>query len=250
VFRHFAVTTEWLESLETWSQCGGPAKCLNFQELWGLSTSETPSVIKMFSSVSMIASAPTPCGPRWHVSNLAQDYMVYWAKMSGKGADIGRLQRWLLEDPDRAGRICKPFGETSHVLLLRSPATAAEATRLTAFAADVNVDTALSTAVDHVLQQPASALDARRAGYAISLAAAAADLRMHKKALALLRLAGVAYEAVLPVEKSALIGCQIAFAAAVELMAVGKAEDAMRELEGVLKKAQVPPRSSSFNRIQ
>jgi hypothetical protein len=38
---------------------------------------------------------------QYYVSNLAQEYMAYWARMSGKGELVGRLQRWLLSHPVR-----------------------------------------------------------------------------------------------------------------------------------------------------
>ena len=83
-----------------------------------------------------------------------QDYMVYWAKLSGKGADIGRLQRWLLEDPARTSRICNPFCETDHTLLLRSASAAAEAARLTTSATHINVDSTFAAAARAALAAP------------------------------------------------------------------------------------------------
>jgi hypothetical protein len=71
------------------------------RELWSISVSDLPLVISIFTSVSILVPLPTAEGQRWLVSNMAHDYMAYWARMSGKGSLIGRLQRWLLEHPVR-----------------------------------------------------------------------------------------------------------------------------------------------------
>lgn len=73
-------------------------------ELWTISSSDMPLVISIFTSVSILVPLLTAEGRRWHVSNMAQDYMVYWARMSGKGSRVGRLQRWLLDHPVRSRR--------------------------------------------------------------------------------------------------------------------------------------------------
>lgn len=72
------------------------------RELWALGDADLPSVVSMFTAVAMLVPVPGPAGRRWHVSNLAHEYMGYWARMSGKGASVGRLQRWLLTHQVRA----------------------------------------------------------------------------------------------------------------------------------------------------
>eukprot|EP00892_Ulva_mutabilis_P004649 jgi/Ulvmu1/2556/UM014_0006.1 len=219
-------------------------------ELWGLAASDTPSVIQMFASVSMLVSVPTPHGPRWHVANLAQDYMVYWAKLSGKGSDIGRLQRWLLEDPARTARICNPFCETDHTLLLRSASAAAEAARLTTSATHINVDTTFAAAAAAALAGPPASEAAaahRAACTALSLATAAFDLRMYTEALELLQRATDKFAAAgLPAESANLLRSQLQFSQAQVLHALGKPRDAMQRLENVLKEAQDSSRYASY----
>lgn len=189
-----------------------------------------------------------------------QDYMVYWAKLSGKGADIGRLQRWLLEDPARTSRICNPFCETDHTLLLRSASAAAEAARLTTSATHINVDSTFAAAARAALAAPAAAAAAnggecdaaadaaaahRAACTALSLATAAFDLRMYEQALALLRRAANEFAAAgLPPERARLLRSQLQFSQAQALHALGKPSDAMQRLESVLKEAQVRSVSS------
>ena len=110
-----------------------------------------------------------------------QDYMVYWARMTGKGSEIGRLQRWLLADVGRAARICNPFSACGHSYLLRSRAAAAEAVRLTAAADNVNIDPVLHDTIKEVVSAPPGdlGLDPEvRAGFATVLASAAMDLRL------------------------------------------------------------------------
>lgn len=169
--------------------------------------------------------------------------MVYWAKLSGKGADIGRLQRWLLGDPARAARICNPFCETDHTLLLRSPSAAAEAVRLTTSASNINVDTTFAAAVRRVLAAPAAAAGTaarQTAGVVLALSTAAFDLHMYEQALTLLRRAADEFAAAgLPADGARLLHSQLRFAQAQALLALGRPADAMRELESVLKDAQV-----------
>lgn len=183
-------------------------------------------------------------------SDAAQDYMVYWAKLSGKGADIGRLQRWLLEDPGRTARICNPFSETEHTLLLRSASAAAEAARLTTSAANINVDGTFAAAVRRALAAAPGAGGARQAAHvALALSTAAFDLRMHEEALQLLQRAAKEFVAAGGGAGDArLLHSQLEFSQAQALHALGRPSDAMRVLESVLKVAQVgppamPPRS-------
>ena len=112
-----------------------------------------------------------------------QDYMVYWARMTGKGSEIGRLQRWLLADVGRAARICNPFSACGHSYLLRSRSAVAEAVRLTVAADNVNIDPVLTATIkDLVASPPNSGLEPEvRAGFATVLASAALDLRMFEQ---------------------------------------------------------------------
>lgn len=109
--------------------------------------------------------------------------MVYWARMTGKGSEIGRLQRWLLADIGRAARICNPFSACGHSYLLRSRSAIAEAVRLTASASNVNIDPVLSGMIkDLVAMPPSTDLEPEvRAGFAAVLAASALDLRLHEQ---------------------------------------------------------------------
>lgn len=111
--------------------------------------------------------------------------MVYWARMTGKGSEIGRLQRWLLADIGRAARICNPFSACGHNYLLRSRSATAEAVRLTTSANNVNIDPVLTETIKKLVAMPTEAgLDPEiRAGFAASLAAAALDLRLHELVL-------------------------------------------------------------------
>lgn len=54
------------------------------QELWDLSPAENMSAIQMFTSVCMLVPLPTPDGPRWHVSNLAQVRLIFFYLHAGK----------------------------------------------------------------------------------------------------------------------------------------------------------------------
>lgn len=173
----------------------------------------------------------------------SQDYMVYWAKLSGKGADIGRLQRWLLEDAGRTARICNPFSETDHTLLLRSASAAAEAARLTTSAANINVDGTFAAAVRRALAAAPGAGGARQAAHvALALSTAAFDLRMYEQALQLLQRAAKEFAAAGGAAGDArLLHSQLEFSQAQALQALGRPSDAMRVLESVLKEAQVRP---------
>ena len=74
------------------------------REMWQLTDSDMPNVLSMFTAVSMLAPLPGPSGEAYFVSNLAHEYMAYWARMSGKGSSVGRLQRWLLSHQVRNGQ--------------------------------------------------------------------------------------------------------------------------------------------------
>jgi hypothetical protein len=171
----------------------------------------------------------------------AQDYLVYWARMTGKGAEVGRLQRWLLKDVDRVARICNPWNPTAHCVLLRSCSGTAEAVRLTSAAAHVNIEPALSVATKALLSMPdgSSMTGEARGGAACSLAAAALDLRRPEQALELLKHALVLFQACTPATRFSLIRCQMGFFIAHVLLQLGRPGDAMAELENVLKETQV-----------
>ena len=77
--------------------------CTALQELWGVSKADMPAVLSMFAAVSMLKEVPGPGGAKYVVSNLAHDYLAYWARMSGKGATVGGLQKWLLSHQVRRG---------------------------------------------------------------------------------------------------------------------------------------------------
>jgi hypothetical protein len=106
--------------------------------------------------------------------------MVYWARMTGRGAEIGRLQRWLLGDIGRAARICNPFSACGHRYLMRRPAATAEAVRLTGCAKNINIDPVLTATIKTLVSSPPNgAVDPEtQAGFAAVLAACALDLRM------------------------------------------------------------------------
>jgi hypothetical protein len=202
--------------------------------IWDVTPAELPAITSMFSTVSFLNSLPGPDGERWYVTNVVRDYLVYWARISGKGGDISSLQRWLLARRSVVAHICNPFSQSGFLPLLRPTNSTQEMTLL---ARNVRIlsDEAVASAAVAAASTPIDTPES--ASYALVLAAAAANVRLLDEAAAVIAAAARWFSSN---GGSPALECQIRYWAAHILVLCGNPVEGMQQLEGALVLASDP----------